>query len=347
MKTAYSKGEVLLHKIALSSKATRTLLFDLEKQFFLKAAPETRGYLFICGLARAGTTALLNALHQTGACASPTFADMPFILSPNLWSRISGKFARASGTSERAHGDGMRISATSPEALDEVFWSLWDSYDTFTDGVEVRPYDPDSEEIREFERFARLYCRRYGRGRYLSKNNNNIFRLNRLAEHLPEATFLMPFRAPDQQAFSLYSQHRNFSQTDDFGQAYMTWLGHFEFGRTHRRYRFPQSADTGLQPDNPDYWLAMWLETYQYALSVAQARGNVIPVCYERYSGAPDAYMTSLSRACGAELRADGFAQSVKDHQCAFDRDLIDACAPVYSQLEALSLARLEVTGRN
>lgn len=347
MKAAYSKGEVLLHKMALSSKATKTLLFDLEKQFFLKSAPETSDHLFICGLARAGTTALLNALHQTGAFASPTFEDMPFILSPNLWQRIAGKFARTTEATERAHGDGLQISASSPEALDEVFWSLTDSYQNFTDGIAVTPYDLTEEAIWDFGNFAALYCARYGKSRYLSKNNNNIFRLNNLAPQLRDATFLMPFRAPDQQAFSLYTQHRKFLQTDAFGQAYMTWLGHFEFGKTHRRYRFPRSVATDLQPHNPDYWLNTWLETYQYALSVAQKYGNVIPVCYERYSGMSDDYLTALSGACRTELSAAGFTQSVKVHQCAFDENLTTACETVYRQLEALGLERLCVTVRN
>jgi hypothetical protein len=341
MKTDYSRGEVFLHKIALSSRATKTLLFDLEKQFFLKERPDPDRHLFICGLARAGTTALLNALHQTGAYASPTFEDMPFVLSPNLWNRISGKFSRSTQATERAHGDGMQISSTSPEALDEIFWSLSTSYESFSDGSAVMPYDPGGDALAEFENFAALYCRRYGKDRYLSKNNNNIFRLDCLAERFPGAAFLMPFRTPEQQAYSLYSQHRNFLKTDAFQQAYMTWLGHFEFGNTHRPYRFPQSVVTGLKPHSPDYWLNTWFETYRYALSVARQRGNVVPVCYELYSGRRDAYLDSLSRACGADLQGARFVQSIKDHQCDFDAGLTAKCEALYRELERLSLDRL------
>ena len=46
-------------------------------------------HVFVTGMARSGTTILLQALHDTGKFASLTYADMPIVLSPNLWSKFN------------------------------------------------------------------------------------------------------------------------------------------------------------------------------------------------------------------------------------------------------------------
>ena len=40
-------------------------------------------------MARSGSTILLNSIYKTDIFASLTYADMPFVLAPNLWSKIS------------------------------------------------------------------------------------------------------------------------------------------------------------------------------------------------------------------------------------------------------------------
>ena len=51
------------------------------------------------------------------------YADMPFILAPNLWSKIN--LNHQTELSERAHGDGILINSESPEAFEEVFWKTF------------------------------------------------------------------------------------------------------------------------------------------------------------------------------------------------------------------------------
>ena len=123
----YSFLEQLLHKTALSSRFLKEMSFDLEKSYFLKYCDDyPDNHVFIAGLARSGTTILLNSIYQTGFFGSLSYDDMPFILSPNLWSKISGNgFQKESN--ERAHGDGIIISTNSPEAFEEVFWMTFKS----------------------------------------------------------------------------------------------------------------------------------------------------------------------------------------------------------------------------
>ena len=55
-------------------------------QKFLLPSPKNNSddHVFVSGLARSGTTALLNALYQSGTFASLSYDDMPFILAPNF-----------------------------------------------------------------------------------------------------------------------------------------------------------------------------------------------------------------------------------------------------------------------
>jgi len=87
---SYSSSQKLLHKIALSSSLLREIFFDLEKSFFLNNDFEIDDrHVFISGMARSGTTILLNAIYETNEFASMTYQDMPFILSPNLWKKFN------------------------------------------------------------------------------------------------------------------------------------------------------------------------------------------------------------------------------------------------------------------
>ena len=58
----YSWLEQKLHKFALSSQFMREVTFDLENNN-ISLSSETIDHIFITGLARAGTTILLNAIY--------------------------------------------------------------------------------------------------------------------------------------------------------------------------------------------------------------------------------------------------------------------------------------------
>ena len=75
-----------MHQFALSSKFMREVTFDFESTY-LSSLCETENHVFIIGLARSGTTILLNALHKSNIFASLSYADMPFVLAPNMWSK--------------------------------------------------------------------------------------------------------------------------------------------------------------------------------------------------------------------------------------------------------------------
>ena len=243
MRADYPPVDRLLHRIALGSTATAEILHDIERGLYLKDAPEDRGgHIFVTGLARAGTTILLRELHATGAFGSLTYADMPLVLAPNLWARISRNMRTDFDPVERAHGDGIAVNLESPEAFDEVFWRIFRGR-TYIRADRLEPHAPGPKTIRRYRDFIRLVLRRSGKPRYLAKGNNNILRLGALAAAMPDCTFLLVVREPLSHARSLLGQHRRFSGDDDaFRRDYMRWLVHHEFGVDHRRFGFPARA---------------------------------------------------------------------------------------------------------
>ncbi len=230
--------------------------------------------VFITSLPRAGTTIVLHALSRLSHVASHTYRDMPFILTPLIWHRVSRIFHRTSRPAGRAHGDGLAINEDSPEAFEEVLWKKWfpDHYrQTGIDCWRGLPRNPGFEEAFKTHMQKVILLRRAdlpANPRYISKNNANIARIAYLRSLFPDARFVVPLRHPIEQAISLLRQHRNFTRQhaeEPFTRQYMADIGHFEFGELHRPIGFTGLADLtgGGAPDSLDYWIAYWIAAYR------------------------------------------------------------------------------------
>lgn len=291
----YGFVDRLLHRIALGSPATAEIFHELERSRYLKDAPEDRGgHVFVTGLARAGTTILLRELHSSGQFGSLLYADMPFVLAPNLWASTSHSARKPFEAVERDHGDGIAVNLDSPEAFDEVFWRIFcgKSY-IRTDGL--LPHRPGAHAIARYRDYIRLVLRRRGKSRYLTKCNNNILRLGALAGAMPDCAFLLVVRAPLMHAESLLRQHRRSEQnTDGFRRDYLRWLAHHEFGVDHRAFRFA-GYPVG-DPNQVDYWLGTWLACYAALEPLVEIHSNICVVPYERICSDPQAWITLCER---------------------------------------------------
>ena len=240
-------------------------------------------HVFVSGLARAGTTVLMRRFHATGLYQSLTYRDMPFVLAPNLWRRLSSLSRRKSEYAERAHGDNLLVNTDSPESLDEVYWRIF-TRDEYLKKTHLTPHDPDQEVIQNYINYvnAILSAHLPHKERYLSKNNNNILRLKTIHQAFPNALILIPFRDPLQHSLSLLRQHRHFSEiqkNSEFTISYMRWLGHHEFGLDHRPFRLGDAGASGYSPEMIDYWLQMWCRTYEWLEK--SKPDSALFVCYE------------------------------------------------------------------
>ncbi len=249
------------------------MVHDVERARFLSKAPPDAGkHVFVTGLARAGTTILMREIHATGEFGSLTYADMPFVLAPNTWARMSRRGRKTGARAERAHGDGIEVDFQSPEALDEVYWRVFDGK-SYIRPDHLLPHRPDADLVAGYRDLMRLILLRTGRRRYLSKNNNNILRLGTLARALPGSDFLVALRDPLQHARSLLDQHRRFLAADAFTRSYMTWLVHHEFGATHRPFRF--GAPVTGDPLTLDYWLRVWIGAHTTIVAAEETLANI------------------------------------------------------------------------
>ena len=236
----YSWLQQRLHQFALSSQFMREVTFDIESSFLLPIQ-QNDNHAFVAGLARSGTTVLLNALYESHEFASLSYKDMPFVLAPNLWSKLSFN-KKNTDLVERAHGDGIKVSTESPEAFEEVFWKTFD--------------ESNAETKEKFKTYINFVLKRYKKDRYLSKNNQNIRRLGLINNILPNSKILIPFRDPLQHTFSLITQHKRFiakSNKDVFISRYMNLIGHTEFGK---EYECIYSDNLEFQDDlHINHWL--------------------------------------------------------------------------------------------
>lgn len=294
---AYGVVKRWLHWLALEPAAARHLAFDLERQFALpkrptpvtsstnKATDPADGAVYICGLARSGTTMLLRILDQVDAFRTLTYRDMPFVLAPNLWKQLTRHAPQRSMPAERAHGDGILVDFDSPEGFEEVFWR---TFGTQTRGKRCLGADePSPEVLTAFADYRALVANprtedipRNGIPlRYLSKNNNNLLRLRSLCAD-PTATVLLVYRDPVATARSLHRQHQRFcaAQTADrFTRTYMGWLAHHEFGLDHLPFCFAvPEMDVSRTPDDLNYWLDYWNAVYSYVLAQRDLRLHLV-----------------------------------------------------------------------
>ena len=270
----YSFTAKLLHRLALGSRLIAEASFDIEQsRNKVDSARVNEHPVFVAGLARAGTTILMRSLYQSNEFRSLTYRDMPFVLMPATWKKLSSSFQQEMPPRERAHGDSIIIDYDSPEAFEEVFWRVFYGKQYIKPGhLECQVLD--KQACRKFRQYVGSVLASEEDGnrlRYLSKNNNNLLRLRGIKKSFPEATIIIPFREPVQHALSLYRQHRNFvaiQSEDSFSLNYMDWLGHHEFGLNHKPFVFSSDsleATSGSQ-NSIEYWLAQWINTYNYAL---------------------------------------------------------------------------------
>ena len=320
----YSALQRFLHRSVLSSQLMREIMFDFEQSIFLKKDNNFNDEnVFVAGLARSGTTILLNAIHQSNEFASLTYSDMPFILAPNLWKKISPNKSHGE-LKERAHGDGIGVSTDSPEAFEEVFWK------TFTDNSVIH------EDF--FIKFISLILKKNNKTRYLSKNNQNIRRLSLIHEICPRSKILIPFRDPLQQTLSLFSQHIKFIKVqneDSFIKNYMNWIGHSEFGLDYKMIH-PSNL---LYPNEKEFnhWLEQWYLTYKTVFELSAEHGEFYLIGYESLCNNPKVWV-NVKDLLGINQEIKFlFKESKKVIGQTFDNNLSDKCYRLYESLVSKS----------
>jgi hypothetical protein len=258
-------------------------LGDLESRVFSAEleAVRVKEPVFVTGLARAGTTILLEILAGRPGVATHRYRDFPPVYTPLFWNRAFAHIYKAdTPPTERAHKDRILVTPDSPEAIEEVLWMRFfpRAHDTGT----VQVLDAATSNPA-FERFYRDHLRKIllvrGGTRYLSKGNYNPTRLAYLLKLFPDAHFVVPVREPSWHIASLMKQHRLFcaeETRDPRILAHMRRAGHLEFGLDRRAINVGDGVASEVErlwADGEEVrgWARYWNSLYRF---VARQRAS-------------------------------------------------------------------------
>ncbi len=293
----YSFLDKILFKIFLGNNIFQEVLFDVEKFFFYKK--KNTKTLIITGLPRSGTTILLNELYKTGKFSSLTFQDLPFILSPNIyfflkkyfkiflliniWERFLKKNEKKKY--ERIHNDGIFVSDEMPEAFDEVFWRVFQNK-KYIKKDSLLTHNIEEYEMSEYEKYIDIVARKENKNFYLSKNNNNILRLNSY-KNLKNFFIIITFRDPLFHSYSLIKTHNiisNYQKENNFIINYMNYLVHHEFGLNLKTLKFDEEFITDYENTDINFWLSYWIYIYENILQNYKNFNNIQFLAYEKFN---------------------------------------------------------------
>lgn len=282
--------------------------------------------VFVAGIARSGTTLLLNLCAKLPGVATHRYRDFPFLHFPVLWAWFFDRFGKSTEPYERPHKDRISITAESPEAYEEPIWTTFFS----------RLHDPSARQLLTaddrdpaFDRFFRDHIRKilYLRKgvRYVSKGNYNLSRIPYLASLFPDARFIVPVREPLDHVVSLVRQHKLFceyARRDPRVGKSLAAAGHFEFGPQ----RSPVNFDARATQHTLAAWsrgqdalgyAVQWAAGYHYVSSLLDS-GNELArrikiVRYEDLCSTPARVMNDLLAFSGLSADLSPFAHDLEN----------------------------------
>lgn len=278
--------------------------------------------IYIAGLARSGSTILLELMAEHEATGTHRYRDFPPLFTPIFWNRAFGRiYAPDTPPMERAHKDRILVTPDSPEALEEVLWMHFFPHAHDEKHSDVLGRDTENAA---FERFYRQHLKKIlflrQASRYLSKGNYNLTRLGYLAKLFPDARFVVPVRDPLWHIASLRKQHRLFraeESRDPRILAHMRRVGHYEFGLDRRIVHLGDEesarairADWGGNevegPDEVRGWARLWAELYGFVTEQLEGdedlRERTMIVRYEELCDRPERTLEAVFAHVGLPL---------------------------------------------
>ena len=288
----------------------------------LQAIPLDRP-IFVTGLARSGTTTLLAALARSRDLGSHQYRDFPFLGAPLVWNWLQGKVGTSVQAVERPHKDRILITSASPDAFEEPLWRQF-----FQAEHESGANQRLTADVRhpKFEAFYREHLRKIlhlrGAGRYVSKGNYNVGRIEYLAKLFPDAVFVVPVRRPIEHVASLCRQHalfKRYGESDPRVPLYLAAAGHFEFGLQRRPLVLSAGAAARQSCFNSGDdilgYAQQWAEVYGHVtrlMAAPELADRILLVRYEDLCADPQGGIEQII-ALGGLADADGAIRAYAD----------------------------------
>ncbi len=278
---------------------------------------QIRSPIYITGLARSGTTILLEKLIGHPDLVSYRYKDFPLIHIPNWWGNFLNRASSGESLSvERAHKDRINITPDSPEAMEEIIWMSFfkNIHDPSINNLLTQ--DDIDNDFTAFYRnnIKKVILNRNGK-RYITKGNYNISRIEFLNSIFPDAKFVIAIRNPIDHIASLIKQHNLFCQLEKDNNKvliYMQNSGHFEFGLDRRPINFGNAeVISEIQKcwesgDEIRGWALYWSSVYSYVADLLENErllSKIILVDYDELCENPFETLDFIYGKC--ELNVD------------------------------------------
>jgi hypothetical protein len=195
---------------------------------------------------------------------------------------------------ERAHKDRIKVTPSSPEAMEEVLWMAFFPHLHDPTRSQVLDRTTSAPAFEEFYRahIKKLLMIRDGR-RYPAKANYDLTRLAYLQKLFPDARFIIPVREPHWHVASLVKQHRLFVEAETADpriRRHMRRAGHFEFGLDRRAIN-PNDDEEAARIEalwsvgrDSEGYARLWARTYGFVLDqLAEEPALAAAVRFVRY----------------------------------------------------------------
>jgi len=303
-------------------------LSKVETSFFEESIEELEinKPVYICGLARAGTTILLELLSTHPEVATHQYRDFPMLYIPIWWNWFLDRVLKEPKQAiERAHKDGIMVTPNSPEALEEVFWMHFfpHAHDININSIlDAKAHRPDFESFYR-DHIKKILFVRHGY-RYLAKGNYNLVRIEYLQEIFPDARFVILVRDPKTHIASLRKQHAFLSQEETRDERILTYMqrvGHFEFGLDCRPMNLNNNMLTQeviqLWQNGEDIraWAKYWSEIYKWVLDLISNHEMLNKACllvrYEDLCNYPSDTLIRVFNHCCLDINQTHLNQLV------------------------------------
>lgn len=268
----------LPYKIANQTKNLQKKVLEIEKILFNSKIKNinVKNPLYVCGLARSGTTIITHIINSTEKYGSALYRDMPFLFIPIFWKYFGFLFYKGTIKAQRHHGDDIYNDPDSPDAFEEIIWSNYIKNYEKNITQEINIKDISDDFVTQYLSFIKkiLYLR--NKKAYLAKGNYNIKRIKLIKQIIPGAKFIICIRDPIEQSISMTKTHLHFikiSKKDKFFDYQLDFMKHYEFGNNRKSYVDENQVPINIR-NNFRYYLDQWIIVNKYLLKYLKNNYN-------------------------------------------------------------------------
>ncbi len=284
---------------------------------------------YVTGLARAGTTVVLEMLGQHPQVATHRYTHMVMPYLPHWLKVFADKTPIMTSPVERLHKDGLMVTRDSPEAVEEQIWQRYfrDALDESTSAI-LDGKTTNKAFERMYPETIRKLLYNQGATRYAAKNNYNVSRMEYILKLFPDAKFVIMVRNPFDHIASLAKQDAVLSQLETADPRLLDWtkiIGHREFGSAKvcinmgnrelvREIRRLWTTEEGYVRGWAKYWASIYSHVLHRLNSSKSLSDAALVVRYEELCEQPAAAIDRILQH--TQLDSDAFSD-VREHYIA------------------------------